>query len=67
MMETIRDYKEDKIYKPTLNSLNPYVGTVILSFFVITYLFMIVGGFIYVKDENLKSILWSQDCLSLGL
>lgn len=35
MKKTIRDYKEDKIYKPTLNSLNPYVGTVILSFFVV--------------------------------
>lgn len=44
MKETIRDYKEDKIYKPTLRSINPYLGTVFLLFFVIAASFMIVGG-----------------------
>ncbi|HQA51375.1 MAG TPA: hypothetical protein PK419_00835 [Spirochaetota bacterium] len=54
MKETIRDYKEDKIYKPTLSSVNPYFGTVVLSFVVITFIVIVIGGYIYVKDENFK-------------
>jgi len=52
MKETIRDYKEDKIYKPTLRSINPYFGTLALLFFVVVGSIMIGDILIHINKDN---------------